>query len=72
MCEEHPMMHARPMPEIWECLTEEQKKKVAVMRMDLIIKWMEIKIGKMEKMIQLKKKAIADIQEVQEMIKTGK
>jgi hypothetical protein len=77
MCEEHstgthPMMHAGPMPEIWERLTEEQKKKVAVMRMDLIIQWMEIKIEKMEKMIHLKKKAIADIRQVQEMIKTGK
>jgi len=27
MYEEHPMMHAGPMIEIWECLTEEQKKE---------------------------------------------
>ena len=39
----HSMMHSEPMPEIWGLLTEEQKKKVAVMRMDMIIQLMEIK-----------------------------
>ena len=57
----HPMMHSEPMTEMWELLTEEQKKKIVVMKMDMKIKWMEMKISEMEKMIELKKKAIADI-----------
>ena len=74
MCKEHltgthPMMNSEPMSEIWGFLTEEQKKKVAVMKMDMKIQWMETKINDMEKMIELKKKAIADIKQVQEMIK---
>jgi hypothetical protein len=68
----HPMMHSEPMPEIWGLLTEEQKKKVAVMKMDMKIQWMEMKISDMGKMIELKKKTIADIKQVQEMIKQGK
>ena len=51
---------------------EEQKKKVAVMKMDMKIQWMEMKISDMGKMIELKKKAIDDIKHVQEMIKQGK
>ena len=57
------------MDEIWELLTEEQKKTVAIMRMDMIIKVLEMKINDMEEMITLKKKAIADIRIVQEMLK---
>ncbi len=53
----------------WELLTEEQKKKVTVMRMDMIIKFLEMKISDMEKMIEMKKGAIANIRKVQEMIK---
>jgi hypothetical protein len=68
----HPMMHSEPMSEIWGLLTEEQKKKVAVMKMDMKIQWMEMKISDMGKMVELKKKAIADIKQVQEMIKQGK
>jgi hypothetical protein len=68
----HSMMHSEPMPEIWGLLTEEQKKKVAVMKMDMKIQWMEMKISDMGKMIELKKKAIADFKQVQEMIKQGK
>ena len=68
----HSMMHSEPMPEIWGLLTEEQKKKVAVMKMDMKIQWMEMKISDMGKMIELKKKAIADIKQVQEMIKPKK
>jgi len=30
-----PMVHSEPMPEIWGLLTNEQKKKVAVMKMDM-------------------------------------
>jgi hypothetical protein len=60
------------MTQTWELLTEEQKKKVAVMRMDKAIKWMEMKISDMEKMIEIKKEAIANIRTVQEMIKQGK
>jgi hypothetical protein len=39
------------------------------MKLDMKIQMMEIKINEMEKMIELKKKAIDDIQKVQEMIK---
>jgi hypothetical protein len=67
-----PMMHSEPMTEIWGLLTEEQKKKAVLMKMDMKIQWMEMKINDMQKMIELKKKAIADIKQVQEMIKQGK
>jgi hypothetical protein len=66
------MMHSEPMTEIWGLLTDEQKKKVVLMKLDMKIQWMEMKIGDMEKMIVLKKKKIADIKQVQEMIKQGK
>ena len=74
MCKEHSMIGKGPiiqtvMTQTWELLTEEQKKKVAVMRMDMIIQLMELKISDMEKMIVLKKTAIANIQKVKEMIK---
>ena len=77
MCEEHLMIGKGPimqtaMAEMWELLTLEQKKKVAVMRMDMIIKLMEIKISDLEKMISLKKTAIADVQKVKEMMQQGK
>ena len=65
----HSMIHSEPMSGIWEFLTEEQKKKIALMKLDMKIQMMEIKINEMEKMIELKKKAIDDIQKVQEMIK---
>ena len=60
------------MTQTWELLNEEQKRKIAVMRMDKGIKFLEMKISDMEKMIELKKKAIADIKHVQEMTKQGK
>ena len=77
MCEEHSMVGKGPimqtaMVEMWELLTVEQKKKVAVMRMDMIIKLMEIKINDLEKMISLKKTTIADVQKVKEMMQQGK
>ena len=77
MCEEHSMVEKGPimqtaMVEMWELLTVEQKKKVAVMRMDMIIKLMEIKISDLEKMISLKKTAIADVQKIKEMMQQGK
>jgi hypothetical protein len=65
----HSMIHDESMSEIWGFLTEEQKKKVTVMKMDMKIQWIETKINDLEKMIELKKKAIANIQMVQEMIK---
>lgn len=75
----NPMFHAEPMSEIWEILTEEQKKKVALMKMDLKIQWLEMKIDECQKkidecqkMAELKKKAIENIKNVQEMIKQGK
>ena len=60
------------MAQTWELLTDEQKRKVAVMRMDKVIKFLEMKINDMEKMIKIKKEAIANIQKIQEMIKQGK
>ena len=69
---EHSSMHCGSESEVFGFLTEEQKKKVAVMKMDMKIKWMEMKISDMEKTIELKKKTIADIRQVQEMIKQGK
>jgi hypothetical protein len=77
MCEEHSMVGKGPMmqtviTQTWELLTEEQRKKVALMRMDMIIRWMEVKIHDMEKMIEMKKEAIANVRKVQEMIKEGK
>jgi hypothetical protein len=65
----HSMIYSEPMSGIWEFLTEEQKKKIALMKLDMKIQMMEIKINEMEKMIELKKKAIDDIRKVQEMIK---
>ena len=65
-------MHAGPMIEIWECLTEEQKKEVALMKMDMKIQWLEMKINDMDRMISLKLKAIDSIRKVQEMIKQNK
>ena len=60
------------MTQTWELLTEEQKKKVTLMRMEKIIKILEMKISGMEKMIEIKREAIADVRKVQEMIKEGK
>jgi hypothetical protein len=60
------------MTQTWEILTEEQKKKVTLMRMEKIIKSLEMKISGMEKMIEIKREAIADVRKVQEMIKEGK
>jgi hypothetical protein len=73
MCEEHSMAGKGPiietiMEETWELLTEEQKKKVAVMRIEKIIKILEIKISGMEKMIAIKKEAIANMQKIKEML----
>jgi len=57
------------MTQTWELLTPEQKKKVTLMRMDKIIKVLEMKISGMEKMIEIKREAIADIKKAQEMFK---
>jgi hypothetical protein len=74
MCEEHSMVGKGPimqiaMVEMWELLTVEQKKKVAVMKMDKIIKILQMKISGMEEMIKLKKEVIADMRKTQEMFK---
>ena len=73
MCQEHSMMGQgsimeTAMVEMWELLTDEQKKKVSVMRMNKFIKIFEIKISCMEKMIEIKREAIADIKKVREML----
>ena len=74
MCEEHSMVGKGPimqtaMTEMWELLTVEQKKKVAVMRMDKAIKFLEMKISDMEKMTALKKEVIDDMRKTQKMRK---
>jgi hypothetical protein len=74
MCEEHSMAGKGPiietiMTETWELLTEEQKKKVAVMRIEKIMKILEMKISGMEKMIAIKKEAIANMQKMKENLK---
>jgi len=74
MCEKHSMAGKGPiietiMEETWELLTEEQKKKVAVMRIEKIMKILEMKISGMEKMIEIKKEAIANMQKIKEMLK---
>ncbi len=74
MCQEHSMIGQgsimeTAMVEMWELLTTEQKKEVAVMRMNKFIKILEMKISGMEKMIEIKREAIADIKKVQEMLK---
>ena len=68
----HPMMHSEPMPGIWGFLTEEQKKKVAAINMEMKIHWMEMKTSAIGKMIELKKKAVVNIKQVQEMINPKK
>ena len=73
MCQEHSMMEpgsimGTAMEEMWELLSEEQKKEVAVMRMDKLIKIFGIKMSAMEKMIEIKREAIADIKKIQEML----
>jgi len=65
----HSMIHSEPMSGIWEFLNEEQKKKIALMKLDMKIQFMEMKINDMEKMIEVKKNAMANIRKVQEMIK---
>ena len=74
MCEEHSMAGKGPiietiMEETWELLTEEQKRQVAVMRIEKIMKILEMKISGMEKMIAIKKEAIANMQKMKEMLK---
>ena len=62
-------MHHGLMPEMWELLTDEQKKEILLMQMDMKVQWMEMKIKEMEKMIELKKKAVEHIKKVQGMMK---
>ena len=69
---EHSSMHCGSIPEVWECLTEEQKKKVVLMKLDMKIQFMEKKIKDMESAIELKRKAIGDIKQVKEMISQKK
>jgi len=69
---EHTSMHCGSIPEVWECLNEEQKKKVVLMKLDMKIEWMEKRVKDMESAIELKRKAIGDMKQVQEMIKQKK
>jgi predicted 2-oxoglutarate/Fe(II)-dependent dioxygenase YbiX len=49
-------MHAGPIHEFWALLTEEQKRKAAVMKMDRKIQWLKVKIHDIEKMIELRRR----------------
>ena len=50
MYEENSIMHAGTIPEFQAFLTEEQKRKVGVMRMDMKVQWLKTKIHNMEKL----------------------
>ena len=63
------MHHCGSMPEIWEMLIDEQKKEIALMKMDMKIQWLEMKISEMENMIKLKKKAIENIKKFQQTMR---
>ncbi len=63
------MHHCGSMPEIWEMLTDEQKKEIVLMKMDMKIQWLEMKISEMENMIKLKKKAIENIKKFQQTMR---
>jgi len=61
-----------PIYEIWETLSEEQKRRIIAMKLEMKYKWMEMKVDEMQKMIMLKRKAMENIKEIHEMIKQGK
>lgn len=68
-----PMMHpagvVELMTEVWGLLTDEQRKKVMAMRIDLINQLMEAEVSNVERINEIKKKAIAYHREIQEMLK---
>ena len=71
-----PMMHpgamsavVEVMREMWGLLNEEQKKEVMKMRMDILTQWMEAEIANEERMIGVKKNAVASIKKAQEIMK---
>lgn len=70
--EKEGMQHEGPMLEIWELLTEEQKRQVAIMKMERKKQMLQLMIDKCQKMAEIKKNTIADINKVEEMIKKGK
>ena len=71
-----PIMHAGAMSavielmkEMWELLSQEQKKQVMAMRIDIITQMLETEMSNEERMNEVKKKAIADMRKVKEMMK---
>ncbi|HMB44476.1 MAG TPA: hypothetical protein VKL21_01505 [Candidatus Methanoperedens sp.] len=58
--------------DMMEGLTAEQKKKLAAMHIDIKILFFEKKIKDMESAIELKKKIIASMKQVQEIMKQSK
>jgi hypothetical protein len=72
MTSEHSEMSGCEGHEFFEHLTEDQKKKIMIMKIDMKIFWMEQKIKHMEGAIEGKKKMIANMRQIQEMIKQGK
>lgn len=57
------------MKEMWELLSQEQKKQVMEMRIDIITEMLETEMSNEERMHEVKKKAIADMRKVKEMMK---
>lgn len=57
------------MKEMWELLSQEQKKQVMEMRIDIITEMLETEISNEERMHEVKKKAIANMRKVKEMMK---
>ncbi len=53
-------------------LTAEQKKELAVMYIDMKILFFEKRIKDMENTIEMKKKMIANLKKVQDVLKYGK
>ena len=37
ICKEHPIIYSVPTPDFWELLTEEQNRKIAIMRLNVLI-----------------------------------
>jgi hypothetical protein len=57
--------------EIWEMLPEDQKRKILAMKLEMKLLWMQMKIDEMQKMIDLKKKAMGNIKYVHDVILQG-
>jgi hypothetical protein len=53
-------------------MTEKKKKQIAIMKLEIKKKFMQMKIDECQKMAEMKKEIIENINKVEEMIKQGK